>query len=48
VQLPTTGQRRPIQQLKKFSEAKRTTRCHQCEHIAEAVCWEGAAVESAV
>ncbi|HEX9653555.1 MAG TPA: ferrochelatase [bacterium] len=32
----------------KFSEAKRTTRCHQCEHIAEAVCWEGTAVESAV
>jgi ferrochelatase len=47
VQLPANGQLRPIQDLPKLSEAKRTTRCHQCEHIAEAVCWEGAAVESA-
>ncbi|MCG8608131.1 ferrochelatase [bacterium] len=47
VRLPSDGhakllspQPRPLQELPKYSADSRLTRCHQCEFITEAMCWE--------
>ncbi|RMF64042.1 MAG: ferrochelatase [Calditrichaeota bacterium] len=44
----TGGTRRwlPIRDLPKYAAEERETRCHQCEFIAEAVCWEHTPVEA--
>ncbi|NIR51666.1 ferrochelatase [candidate division KSB1 bacterium] len=50
VTLPGDGKTglRPIQELPKYTEEKRSTRCHQCEHIIEAIRWEAARVKEKV
>lgn len=37
---------RPIKELQKYSAAERGTRCHQCENIIEAICWEESSIEA--
>ncbi|MFQ5708593.1 MAG: ferrochelatase [bacterium] len=39
---------RPMQQLPKYASDDRTTRCHQCEFIAEAIRWDSAPAETRV
>lgn len=47
--LPTESVRprpRSFQELKQYSSSDRSTRCHQCEDITEAVIWEEASMEA--
>jgi ferrochelatase len=37
---PLSLQPLPLQELPKYTAETRSTRCHQCEFIAEATCWE--------
>lgn len=45
-QLDFDSNTKPVLPTKQYQTADRTCRCHQCEHITEALCWQEAEVES--
>lgn len=37
---------KPVEELSRYNPEERSVRCHQCEFITEAICWEGIGVKN--